>query len=122
MCTPFVRSSALILPRIVLSILLAVPALLVPIAAPAQECSKIIEVAITFEFIPKDLHIKQGECVRFVNVHTIEHSAAGLKWEFNTGQLMPGGRSLIRFDKAGEIPYWCAHHPPMQAKLTVDPK
>jgi plastocyanin len=90
--------------------------------ALAQKCEKVHDVAITFEFTPKDLVIEQGDCVRWTNIHTIEHSAAGLKWEFNTGQLMPGGRSLITFDKPGEIAYWCAHHPPMQAKLVVKAK
>jgi plastocyanin len=33
---------------------------------------------------------------------------------------MPGGRALIRFDEAGAIPYWCQHHPPMQANLIVE--
>jgi len=88
--------------------------------AAAQDCRKTHDIDITYEFTPKELHIQVGDCVRWTNVHTIEHSAAGLKWEFNTGQLMPGGRSLITFDKAGEIPYWCAHHPPMQAKLVVE--
>jgi plastocyanin len=90
--------------------------------AQAQECARIHEVEITFEFTPKELRIRQGECVRFVNIHQIEHSAVGLKREFNTGQLMPGGRALITFDQPGEIPYWCAHHPPMQARLVVEPR
>jgi len=88
----------------------------------AQQCAKIHDVSITWEFEPKELVIEQGDCVRWTNVHTIEHSAGGFGREFNTGQLMPGGRSLITFDNPGEIPYWCLHHPVMQAKLTVKKK
>lgn len=94
----------------------------VPLAGDAQECGKVHEVVVTHIFTPKDLVIKAGDCVRFVNVHEIEHSAVALDRTFNTGTLMPRSSSLIRFDAPGELPYWCGLHPPMVGTIVVEPK
>ena len=68
---------------------------------------------MTHVFTPKDVVLEVGDCIRFVNVHEIEHSAVALDRTFNTGTLMPRSSSLIRFDTPGEWPYWCGLHPPM---------
>jgi plastocyanin len=93
--------------------------------APAEaqeECGEIHEVIVTHIFTPKDLVMEVGDCIRFVNIHEIEHSAVALDRTFNTGTLMPRSSSLIRFDTAGELPYWCGLHPPMVGTVTVKPK
>ena len=74
---------------------------------------------MTHIFTPKDLVIEAGDCVRFVNIHEIEHSAVALDRTFNTGTLMPRSSSLIRFDAPGELPYWCGLHPPMVGTIVV---
>ena len=88
----------------------------------AQECGKIHEVIVTHVFTPKDLVLEVGDCIRFVNIHDIEHSAVALDRTFNTGTLMPRSSSLIRFDTPGELPYWCGLHPPMIGTVIVKPK
>lgn len=88
----------------------------------AQECGEVHEVIVTHVFAPKDLVIEAGDCIRFVNIHEIEHSAVALDRTFNTGTLMPRSSSLIRFDTPGEMPYWCGLHPPMVGTVTVKPK
>ena len=90
--------------------------------AEAQECGKIHEVIVTHVFTPKELVLEAGDCIRFVNIHEIEHSAVALDRTFNTGTLMPRSSSLIRFDTPGELPYWCGLHPPMVGTVTVKPK
>ena len=90
--------------------------------AQAQECGKIHEVIVTHVFTPKDVVLEVGDCIRFVNVHEIEHSAVALDRTFNTGTLMPRSSSLIRFDTPGEWPYWCGLHPPMVGTVVVKPK
>ncbi len=93
-----------------------------PPTAHAQECDKVHEVIVTHIFTPKDLVIEAGDCVRFVNIHEIEHSAVARTRTFNTGTLMPRSSSLIRFDTPGELPYVCGLHPPMIGTIIVKPK
>jgi plastocyanin len=88
----------------------------------AQECGKVHEVIVTHIFTPKDLVLEAGDCVRFVNIHEIEHSAVARTRTFNTGTLMPRSSSLIRFDTPGELPYVCGLHPPMIGTITVKSK
>lgn len=90
--------------------------------AEAQECGKVHEVIVTHVFTPKDLVLEVGDCIRFINIHEIEHSAVALDRTFNTGTLMPRSSSLIRFDTPGELPYWCGLHPPMVGTIIVKPK
>ena len=91
-------------------------------AEAQEECGSIHEVIVTHVFTPKDLVLEVGDCIRFVNIHEIEHSAVALDRTFNTGTLMPRSSSLIRFDTPGELPYWCGLHPPMVGTVTVKPK
>ena len=84
-----------------------------------QECRATHNVEITHVFGPGDVYLEPGECVRFVNVHTIEHSAVGLEREFNSGILMPGSTATLRFDEPTVIPYTCGVHPPMVGVIVV---
>ncbi len=93
--------------------------LIVSMMAAAQECSETYNVEITHVFNPGDVYVKPGECVRFVNVHSIEHSAVGLEREFNSGILMPGSTATLRFDEPVVIPYTCGVHPPMVGVIVV---
>lgn len=88
----------------------------------AQECGRVHEVIVTHVFTPKELVLEVGDCIRFVNIHEIEHSAVARDRTFNTGTLMPRSSSLIRFDTPGELPYWCGLHPPMIGTVIVKPK
>ncbi len=94
-------------------------------AAAADDCKKVHEVEMTFKgakgFKPRELHVQVGDCVRWINLTGIEHSAVALDRSFHTGQLMPGSANLIRFSKPGEVPYACGPHPPMKGTIVVDP-
>ena len=92
------------------------------VPAETQECGKIHEVIVTHVFTPKELVLEAGDCIRFVNIHEIEHSAVARTRTFNTGTLMPRSSSLIRFDEPGELPYVCGLHPPMIGTIVVKPK
>ena len=111
--------------RRVAAILLLLGLVGLGLSAPAEaqeECGKVHEVIVTHVFTPKDVVLEVGDCIRFVNIHEIEHSAVALDRTFNTGTLMPRSSSLIRFDTPGELPYWCGLHPPMVGTVTVKPK
>lgn len=93
--------------------------------AEGEECAKIHQVEITFGiatgFKPYTMVIQVGDCIRWVNVHGIEHSAVAVDRSFHTGTLMPGSSALIEFDKTGVYPYTCGPHPPMVGKVIVEP-
>lgn len=93
--------------------------------AEAQECAKIHEVLITFDgatgFKPQTIVIQAGDCIRWVNVHGIEHSAVAVDRSFHTGTLMPGSANVIEFKKPGVYPYTCGPHPPMVGQVIVEP-
>ena len=117
LCAGIGRRGAVVVPLLLL-VVFALSA-----AAEAQEdCGKVHEVIVTHIFTPKDLVLEVGDCIRFVNIHEIEHSAVALDRTFNTGTLMPRSSSLIQFDTPGELPYWCGLHPPMVGTVTVKPK
>ena len=90
-------------------------------AAPSwgQECAAVHNVEITYVFGPGDVYLQPGDCVRFVNIHMIDHSAVGLEREFNSGILMPGSTATLRFDEPMVIPYTCGVHPPMVGVIVV---
>lgn len=83
------------------------------------------EVEITFRgakgFKPRQLTIRAGECVRWLNLTGIEHSAVAEDRSFHTGQLMPGSANTVRFDRPGPVPYTCGPHPPMKGAIIVEP-
>ena len=119
LCAGIGRRGAVVVPLL----LLVVFGLSAAAEAQAQEdCGKVHEVIVTHIFTPKDLVVEVGDCIRFVNIHEIEHSAVALDRTFNTGTLMPRSSSLIQFDTPGELPYWCGLHPPMVGTVTVKPK
>jgi len=91
-----------------------------------DQCAKIHQVEMTFEgatgFKPPTVVIQVGDCVRWVNVHGIEHSAVAVDRSFHTGTLMPGGANIVEFNKPGIYPYTCGPHPPMVGKVIVEPR
>ena len=108
------------------SLVLGVTSFLVGIClsfmAWGQECTAVHNVEITYVFGPGDVYLRPGECVRFVNLHMIEHSAVGLEREFNSGVLMPGSTATLRFDEPMVIPFTCGVHPPMVGVIIVEPR
>lgn len=91
-----------------------------------EECAKIYDVQITFDgatgFKPHTVVIQVGDCVRWTNVHGIEHSAVAVDRSFHTGTLMPGSSGVIEFQKPGVYPYTCGPHPPMVGQVIVEPR
>ncbi|MDP6952361.1 MAG: hypothetical protein QGF53_06330, partial [Alphaproteobacteria bacterium] len=71
-------------------------------------------------FVPGDIYLAPGDCVRFTNIHHIEHSAIGMEREFNTGVLMPNNSAVHRFDEETSIPYVCGVHPLMVGVIVVE--
>lgn len=98
-------------------------------AGPAEaeeECAKVHQVQMTFDeatgFKPQTVVVQVGDCVRWENVHGIEHSVVALDRSFHTGILMPGGASVVQFNHPGVYPYTCGPHPPMKGQVIVEPR
>ncbi len=100
---------------------------LLVLAGPArgEECATVHEVEITFEdatgFKPQTSVIQAGDCVRWVNVHLIDHSVVAVDRSFRAGMLQKGADAIIAFAKPGDYPYFCGPHPPMKGKIIVEP-
>lgn len=94
--------------------------------AEAEQCAKVHEVQITFDdatgFKPQTVVVQVGDCVRWLNVHGIEHSAVAVDRSFHTGTLMPGSAGIIEFTRPGTYPYTCGPHPPMVGNVVVEPR
>lgn len=114
--------------RLLSALAAAVFVALVGLVAPAEgeQCAKTYQVEITFEdatgFKPQTVVVEVGDCVRWINVHGIEHSAVAVDRSFHTGTLMPGSAGIIEFKKPGTYPYTCGPHPPMVGKVVVEPR
>ena len=91
-----------------------------------EECPKVHVVQITFDngatgFTPHTVVIQVGDCVRWVNVHGIEHSVVAVDRSFYTGEIKPGSSGMIEFKRPGVYPYICGPHPPMTGQVVVEP-
>ena len=87
-------------------------------APPVAEASG-PEVAIAaFAFSPSDVRVSVGTTVTWRNNDPTQHTVTGDG--FNTGPLEPGTTGALTFDTAGTFDYFCAIHPSMEGRLTVD--
>jgi plastocyanin len=94
--------------------------------AGGEECAKVHVVQITFDdgatgFTPHTVVIHVGDCVRWANVHGIEHSVVAVDRSFYTGEIKPGSSGMIEFKRPGIYPYICGPHPPMTGQVVVEP-
>ena len=94
--------------------------------AEGEECAKVHEVQITFDdgatgFTPHTVVIQVGDCVRWVNVHGIEHGVVAGDRSFFTGELKTGSAGIIEFKRPGVYPYVCGPHPLMTGQVIVEP-
>ena len=62
------------------------------------------------EVAPREVRIRPGQVVVWVNEDPPVHTATGEGWD--SGMLEEGERFARRFDAVGEYPYRCTPHPP----------
>lgn len=73
-----------------------------------------------FDYFPRDLTVRAGTTVTWVNRDAAPHTATdedGEAWD--TGRLDKGESASLTFDEPGTYPYFCTFHPYMKATLTV---
>jgi plastocyanin len=79
-----------------------------------------------FQFQPKDITVKAGETVTWLNGDDIEHSVTAGKpgkesGVFDSDFFKKDGSYSFTFNEAGSFEYFCKRHPSMKAKITVTP-
>jgi plastocyanin len=102
--------------HIVSGVAVAAAAIFVAVAATSAE------IAIRQKgkvFSEKEVSIKKGDTLVFVNDDNITHNVMSITkgHQFNLGATAPGNSTPVTFNSAGEIAVICAMHPTM--KMTV---
>ena len=63
-----------------------------------------------FEFTPKEMKVKVGTTVTWMNAGTTAHSATAIDKSFNTRNLQPGEMKSVTFSTPGTFVYHCVFH------------
>jgi plastocyanin len=71
-------------------------------------------------FSVKELKVKAGTKVTWVNDDTQIHTVTDLQEAFDSRNMGPGERWSYTFDKPGTYTYYCSTHPSMEAKVIVE--
>ena len=81
------------------------------------------EISIeNFTFLPASLTIRQGTAVTWANKDTaaqIIHQVVADDFSFQTGDILPGQKTSLNFDKIGTFNYHCGIHPSMHGTIIV---
>lgn len=72
-----------------------------------------------FAFTPKDIQIKAGDSITWINEDSMRHSATDLNGAFDTGLLSKGQEATMTFGGAGRFEYRCTPHANMRGTITV---
>ena len=72
-----------------------------------------------FAFQPKDVTVKVGTKITWMNMDTAPHTATASDGSFNTGNLTTGQSASVTFTKMGDYAYICAVHPRMTGMVHV---
>jgi plastocyanin len=96
-------------------------------AAPTPESAPTAEVVIElFQFRPGRLTVPVGSRVQWTNrddvLHTVTSGTPGRPTGLFHGELQGKGATfVVRADRPGTIPYFCARHDHMRGELVVQP-
>jgi plastocyanin len=109
--------------RIFVAVLLAATCLALRTIFAAETTS--IDIKL-FQFKPKELEVRKGDTVTWMNGDAIEHSVTAGKPgkptdAFDSGFFTQGGSFSHTFAEAGSFTYFCKRHPNMQATIKVSP-
>jgi plastocyanin len=79
------------------------------------------EVGIAnFAFTPKELTVRSGTTVTWINSDDTAHAIASATGAFPASKALDTGqRYSIRFDRPGSYDYFCSIHPVMTGRVMV---
>lgn len=78
----------------------------------------VIEIK-NFAYTPKDITIKIGETVTWINKDSMAHDAQADDKSWNVDLMVQGESQTKKFDKAGTYNYHCGPHPWMKGTIVV---
>jgi plastocyanin len=96
--------------------LLALPAAAAPAPAAAPEVT-----IDNFAFAPREITVRPGAAVAWVNRDDSPHTVAGADGAFSSAALDTGDRFTRTFSKPGRYDYFCTMHPHMVGTVIVAP-
>ncbi|HZY05128.1 MAG TPA: cupredoxin family copper-binding protein [Anaeromyxobacteraceae bacterium] len=73
-----------------------------------------------FVFEPRDLKVRRGSTVRWVNQDQEPHTVTADEGAFGSRGLDAGEGYAFTFQRAGRFPYHCALHPHMTGTVIVE--
>ena len=89
------------------------------VASPAWAAD--IEVKIdNFTFNPKQVTVKAGDTIAWVNHDDIPHTVASQTQAFRSKALDTDDKFSFTFATPGTYPYFCALHPQMTGTIVVE--
>ena len=90
-------------------------------AGAADPAPPQVAVSISdFAFAPRDLRVRRGATVRWVNKDDEPHTVTSDAGAFGSRGLDTGEAYAFTFEKAGRFPYHCALHPHMTGTVVVE--
>ena len=99
------------------------PLVAIAIAAASPARAATIEVKIdNFTFNPKQVTVKAGDTVTWVNHDDIPHTATSKTGVFKSKALDTDDKFSFTFAIPGSYPYFCALHPHMTGTIVVEAK
>lgn len=72
------------------------------------------------KFNPRELKVKKGDTVVWVNADERDHTVTADDKSFNSGNLGDGESFRQKFEKPGRYKYHCEYHPRMKATVVVE--
>ena len=95
--------------------------LLVPIASEGESRqATIYHVRIeSMNFEPKELVIKKGDRVEWINHDLVPHTVTDPSGTFDSGVILPEGRWSHPFSNGSDVPYRCTLHPEMSGVIHI---
>jgi plastocyanin len=89
-------------------------------STPAASGNTVTIAMKNIQFSPKDVTVKVGQTVKWVNQDTVDHNVTANSGASFKSDLFGNGASYEwKADKAGTVQYECTVHPGMEGTLTV---
>lgn len=87
-------------------------------AGHAKKADHVVEIK-GMAFSPKNLTVKAGETIKFINMDSAPHTASAKDGSFGTGRLKKGESAMVKISTTGDINYFCKVHPSMKGSVTA---